>query len=254
MSKRRVIIIDEAHQLSKEAWDVYLKPTEAKDTSSIFIFVSNQPESVPPNIVSRLTPLYFERVHVDLIFGLLVNLANQNDLQYEHDALRHIAQKSKGIVRDAVKWLGIVASMGAITVGIVKDALHDNLEDLCLKCYESIIEDNQVEAVKYIDEAGRNYSTSRVIEVLFSIYARTPWAEPGTPYYNIALRLPNVAAIDSIFVKWLSNTNLPADALPLVVYELLNTSETSTSASSRPVKKDGSSLIEQHDFDKFLNN
>jgi DNA polymerase-3 subunit gamma/tau len=151
MSKRRVIIIDEAHQLSKEAWDVYLKPTEAKDTSSIFIFVSNQPESVPPNIVSRLTPLYFERVHVDLIFGLLVNLANQNDLQYEHDALRHIAQKSKGIVRDAVKWLGIVASMGAITVGIVKDALHDNLEDLCLKCYESIIEDNQVEAVKYID-------------------------------------------------------------------------------------------------------
>jgi DNA polymerase III subunit gamma/tau len=256
MSKRRVIIIDEAHQLTKEAWDVYLKPTEAKDTSSIFIFVSNQVESIPTSIVSRLTPLYFERVHTDLIFGLLVNLANQNNLQYEHEALRHIAVKSKGIVRDAVKWLGMVASMGTITVSIVKDALHDTLEDLCLKCYESIIANNQVDAVKFVDEAGRNYSTSKVIEVLFSIYARTPWAEPGTIYFQIATRLPNVAAVDAVFIKWLSNTNLPADALPLVVYEILNSFESSVSSSSRPKKSadaPATGLIPASDIEKFLN-
>jgi DNA polymerase-3 subunit gamma/tau len=253
MSKRRIIIIDEAHQLTKEAWDVYLKPTEAKDTTSIFIFVSNQVEGIPPSIISRLTPLYFERVHTDLVFGLLVNLANQNNLQYEHEALRHIAVKSKGIVRDGVKWLGMVASMGNITVSLVKDALNDTLEDLCVKCYESIIEDNQVDAVKWVDEAGRNYSTSKVIEVLFSIYARTPWAEPGTVHHKISLRLPNVAAVDAVFIKWLSNTNLPADALPLVVYELLNSSAAPVGVGTRPSKKSDNSLIEPEDFDKFLN-
>lgn len=256
MSKRRVIIIDEAHQLTREAWDVYLKPTEAKDTSSIFIFVSNQVESIPASIISRLTPIHFERVHVDLIFGLLVNLANRNDLQYEHEALRHIAVKSKGIIRDAVKWLGMIASMGTITVNLVKDALHDNLEDLCIRCYESIIDNNQVEAVKWIDEAGRNYSTSKVIETMFSIYARTPWADPGTIHFYISNRLPNVAEIGAIFIKWLSNTNLPADALPLVIYEILNSSTPSTSTSSRSKNSGGASMvgvIPAIDIEKFLN-
>jgi DNA polymerase III gamma/tau subunit len=259
MSKRRVLVVDEAHQLTREAWDVYLKPTEAKDTSSIFIFVSNQTDSIPASIVSRLTPLYFERVHTELIFGLLVNLANHNNISYEHDALRLIAQKSKGIPREAVRWLGTVASMGHITSELVKDALHDSLEECCLKCYAGLIQNNQVDAVKWVDEAGRNYSTSKVIEVLFSIYARTPWAEPGSLHAQIAARLPNVAAVDAIFIKWLSNTNLPTDALPLVVYELLNTIDAPV-ATSRPtsaqVRKDTpritGALVAAEDIEKYL--
>ena len=259
IARRRILLVDEAHQLSKEAWDTYLKPLEAKDTTSIFIFLSNQPESIPGSISSRLTPMFFERVHVDQIFGLIANLANANNIPHEHDALRYIAQRSKGIVRDAVKWLGMVASMGTLTKELVKDALHDVLEDYCLKCYTSLILGNQIEAVRWIDEAGRNYSTSKVIEVLFSIYARTPWAEPGSLYSQIAHRLPNVGEVDSIFIKWLNNTNLPSDTLPLVVYELINTLDVPTTAKSRakggtigsqPIK---GGIIPEEDFDKYVN-
>jgi DNA polymerase III delta prime subunit len=251
--------VDEAHQLSKEAWDTYLKPLEAKDTTSVFIFSSNQPESIPVSIASRLTPLFFERVHTDLIFGLLVNLANANNIPYEHDALRVIANKAKGIVRDAVKWLGMVAPLGMLTADLVKDALHDVLEDYCLKCYAALIQNKQIEAVKWVDEAGRNYSTSKVIEVLFSIYARTPWAEPGSLYAQIAGRLPNASEVDSIFIKWLSNTNLPADALPLVIYELMNTLDVPANATSRAKGGSVSSapvmggIIPAEDIEKFLN-
>lgn len=259
LSRRRILIVDEAQQLSKEAWDTYLKPLEAKDTTSVFIFLSNQPESIPASISSRLTPMHFERVHTDLIFGLLVNLANANNIPYEHDALRVIANKAKGIVRDAVKWLGMVASMGMLTADLVKDALHDVLEDYCLKCYAALIQNQQVDAVKWVDEAGRNYSTSKVIEVLFSIYARTPWAEPGSLYAQIGGRLPNVSEVDSIFIKWLSNTNLPADALPLVVYELINTLDVPANTTSRA--KGGKisnapvmgGIIPAEDIEKFLN-
>jgi len=256
LSRRRVIILDEAHQLTKEAWDVYLKPLETKDTSSIFIFVSNQVEGIPISISSRLTPLYFEQVHTDLIFGLLVNLANTNNIPYEHEALHVIAQKSKGIVRDAVKWLGMVAPMGKLTKDLVKDALHDVLEDLCLKCYAALIRNNQVEAVKWIDEAGRNYSTSKVIEVLFSIYAHTPWAEPGTIYAQIAGRLPNVSEVDSIFIKWMSNTNLPTDTLPLIIYELINTLDVplhATSSAKGVSSPPKGSVISADDIENFVN-
>jgi DNA polymerase-3 subunit gamma/tau len=260
MCRRRVIILDECHQLSDEAWDVYLKPLESKETESIFIFLSNRVDAIKKSIVDRLTPIHFERVHTDLIFGLLVNLANTNKIAYEHDALRFIAQRSKGHVRDAVKSLGMVASMGTLTLDLVKDALHDVLEDQCLKCYAAMIQNNQVEAVKWIDEAGRNYSTSKVIEVLFSIYARTPWAEPGTIYMQIASRLPNVAEVDTIFIKWLSNTNLPSDALPLVVYELMNTLDVpvtgktkSRSGVSTAATVPKGSIIPADDIEKFMN-
>jgi DNA polymerase-3 subunit gamma/tau len=223
LSRRRVIIIDEAHQLTKEAWDVYLKPLETKDTTSIFIFVSNHSDGIPYSIRSRLTPINFERVHTDLIFGLMINISNKHKIQYEHEALQIIAQRSKGIVREAVLMLGIVASMGALTKALVEDALHDNLEDLCLKCYSALISNNQIEAIKWIDAAGQNYNTNKVIETLFSIYAHTPWADPGTLYAQIASRLPNVSEVDSIFIKWMTNTNLPTDTLPLVIYELINT-------------------------------
>jgi len=232
-SRRRVLLIDESHDLSGLAWDVALKPLETKEDGSVFMFASSRSDLIPYSISSRCVPIPFERVHTDNIFGLLVNIANQKDIQYELEALKIIARKSKGIVRDAVLWLGMVASMGMVTRELVIAALDDTLEDLCNKCYASLATGDQIQAVKWIDEAGRNYSTGKVIEVMFSIYARTPWAEPGSLYAQIASRLPNIAEVDSIFIKWLSNTNLPADALPLVVYELMNTLDVPANATSR---------------------
>jgi len=233
MCKRRVLIVDEAHNLSGIAWDVALKPLEAKEDSSVFIFCSSKPDQIPYSISSRCTSVPFERVHTDNIFGLLVNLANVHSIPYELEALKIIARKSNGIVRDAVSWLGMAASMGTITRELAVMVLDDTLEDLCLKCYASVVNNDQIQAVKWIDEAGRNYSTGKVVETLLSIYARTVWPEPGTIYHQISSRLPNVGEVDSIFIKWLSSTNLPADALPLVVYELMNTLDLPAKATSR---------------------
>jgi DNA polymerase III gamma/tau subunit len=233
MCKRRVLLIDEAHDLSGLAWDVALKPLESKEDGSVFIFASSKSDLIPYSISSRCVPIPFERVHTDSIFGLLVNIANQKNIQYELEALKIIARKSKGIVRDAVLWLGMVASMGTVTRDLVVAALDDTLEDLCHKCYAALVNNDQVQAVQWIDEAGRNYSTGKVIEVMFSIYARTPWAEPGSLYAVIASRLPNLSEVDAIFIKWLSNNNLPADALPLVVYELINTLDVPVNSTSR---------------------
>lgn len=233
LSRRRVLLIDEAHNLSELAWNVALKPLEAKEDNSVFIFASSRSELIPYSISSRCVPVQFERVHIDSIFGMLVNIANKRDIPYELEAIKVIARKAKGVVRDAVLWLGMVANMGNVTKELVTAALDDTLEDLCHKCYTALISDDQVQAVKWIDEAGRNYSTGKVVEIMFSIYARTPWAEPGSLYYQIASRLPNLGEVDSIFIKWLSNTNLPADVLPLVVYELMNTLDMPVNATPR---------------------
>ena len=232
LSRRRVTIIDEAHRLSREAWDVFLKPLEDKDTTSIFIFVTNEGDKIPRTITSRCLPIQFRQVNTDVIKGLLAKVATENGIEYELEALQIIARHTKGIVRDAVGALNMCASMGKISVAAVKAFLDNSLEDTCLECYSYLIKGKQVEAVKKIDEAGLSYPTSKVLETMFSIYARTPWAEPGTIYASIAARLPNAREVDDIFIRWSSAGYLPSDALALLVYELLNTVDVPTNATS----------------------
>lgn len=260
MSKRRVTIIDEAHRLSREAWDAYLAPLEEKDTSSVFIFVTNEADKIPATIQSRCMPMSFGRVHTDVIKGLLAKLATDNGIDYELEALGVIARHFKGIVREAVSTLGMCASMGRITVDLVSMVLDNALEDMCLNVFLNIIQNNQVEAVKLIDEAGRNYNASKVVEVLFSIYARTPWAEPGSAYAAIAAKLPNAKEVDDTFLRWMSGQHLPSDALPLLVYELVNTVDVPLNAVSKA--KGGSKVssappragaAKPADLEKFMN-
>ena len=64
---------------------------------------------------------------------------------------------------------------------------------------------------------------TKVIEAFFSIYARTPWAEPESEGGRIAAGLPNIREANGIFLKWLGAHSLPSDALPLLVHELSGT-------------------------------
>jgi hypothetical protein len=56
---------------------------------------------------------------------------------------------------------------------------------------------------------------------MFSLYARSHWAPPGTELARVASGLPSIRDTTGIFIRWLGTPLLPADALPLLVYELL---------------------------------
>jgi DNA polymerase III subunit gamma/tau len=259
LSRRRFTVIDEAHRMSREAWDVFLKPLEDKDTTSILVFVTNEGDKIPRTITSRCLSIQFRQVNIDVVKGLLAKIATENGIDYELEALHIIARRTKGIVRDAIGALNMCASMGKISVAAVKASLDNSLEDLCLECYSYLIQGKQVEAVKKIDEAGLAYPTNKVLEMMFSVYARTPWAEPGTIYASIAARLPNAHEVDDIFIRWSSAGYLPSDALTLLVYELLNTVDVPTSRT--PAAKGGirystpskHGILTPKEFEDFMN-
>lgn len=222
-SKRRVVIIDEAHCLSPEAWDVFLKPLDQgdeEDMRTIFIFVSNQSDSIKGTIRSRIARIPFERLHIDTVRGLLAKKASENNIEYELDALTLIARYSKGIAREALNILNTVAACGKVDLELTKAILDTSVEDLSIKMLGAVADKNFKETIRLADEIGRRVAPAKGIETLFSVYGRAIFAtEEETK--KIYVGLPDVGAVTTLFIKWAATKDLPTDILPIIGYELL---------------------------------
>jgi len=221
--KRRVVVIDEAHRLSKEAWDVFLKPLEQgreNDMRTIFIFVSNQPDLIAGTIRSRLTRIPFERLHADTIRGYLAQVAAANNIEYELDALSIIARYSKGVVREAKNILGTVAACGKVTTELTKMILDTSLEDISVKMLLAVARKDFRQTIDLADELGRKAAPSKCVETLFSVYGRAIF-QPEEDMQKIANGLPNVREVTDLFIAWSMTKDLPTDILPVIGYELL---------------------------------
>ena len=103
----KVYIIDEAHQLTKAAWNAALKTIEEPPEFSIFIFCTTEFKKMPKTIISRVQTFEFKLVDKSVIADRLEFILNEEtNVKYERSALERIASFSGGHVRDAVKCLG----------------------------------------------------------------------------------------------------------------------------------------------------
>lgn len=102
----KVYIIDEAHQLTRAAWDASLKLIEEPPSNAVFIFCTTNPMKIPDTILSRVQRFDFKRVPKDVIADRLEFILNEEfDGRFERVALERIASKSDGHVRDAIQLL-----------------------------------------------------------------------------------------------------------------------------------------------------
>jgi DNA polymerase III subunit gamma/tau len=255
LGKRRVTLIDEAHRLSREAWDAFLKPLESDSTQSVFIFSSNEADKIPLTISSRCGIVSFSPVDTEVIRGLLVNVATANQIVFESDAMKIIAQSAKGHIREAIGTLGSLAAMGNVTKNLALAMVEDPLRTLCIKILTLVADKNQIEAVKIADSACNNATPTKVIETLFSEYAKAIYTTDDPVSQHIALRLSNLSEVRNIFISWLTPSTLPSDTIPLVVYELINTMESPASrgkAKAAKVSSTGDTFSNDDELLTFL--
>ena len=107
-SKYKVYIIDECHQLTKAAWDASLKLIEEPPSNAIFIFCTTNSNKIPETIMTRVQRFDFKRISLDEISNRLEYILNEefyDDVKVETRALRLIAKRSNGLMRDAITML-----------------------------------------------------------------------------------------------------------------------------------------------------
>jgi len=115
--KYKVVVLDEVHRLSRQAFDALLKIIEEPPPHLVFIFATTELESVPATILSRCQEFNFRRVPRLALVAHLRKLAEAEEITVGDKALRLIARAGEGSVRDAVALLDQLATYGSGTIG-----------------------------------------------------------------------------------------------------------------------------------------
>jgi len=100
-SPKKVFIVDEAHMLSKHAWNALLKTLEEPPPHVLFIFATTEPEKVLPTVRSRCQCFDFRSIRPEDIERKLERIAEQEGLTLEDGVLSEIAARATGGLRDA---------------------------------------------------------------------------------------------------------------------------------------------------------
>ena len=126
LGKYKVFIIDEVHMLSTAAFNAFLKTLEEPPAHVIFILATTEKHKILPTILSRCQIYDFERMTIRNTVDHLKNVARQEGITYEDEALAVIAEKADGGMRDALSIFDQAASFcqGNITYEKVIEDLN----------------------------------------------------------------------------------------------------------------------------------
>lgn len=108
----KVFIIDEAHMLTREAFNALLKTLEEPPARVTFIMATTEAHKFPITIVSRCQHFIFKRLTEKEISDHLVRILGLENVSFEQEAVTLIARRAAGSVRDAMSLLGQVLALG----------------------------------------------------------------------------------------------------------------------------------------------
>ncbi len=114
--RKRIYIIDEVHRLSGAAFDALLKTLEEPPAHAMFIFATTDPQKVPDTIHSRTQRFDFRRVNANDLAKALGAIAKKEGVTVSDDALRLIARRGDGSVRDSISLLDQIISFSSDTI------------------------------------------------------------------------------------------------------------------------------------------
>ncbi len=121
----KVFIIDEAHMLSRSAFNALLKTLEEPPPRVVFVFATTEAHKFPITIVSRCQHFIFKRLPEAGLTAHLTRVLRQENIPFDEGAVRLLARRAAGSVRDAMSLLGQTLALGgdALTVEATRNVL-----------------------------------------------------------------------------------------------------------------------------------
>ncbi len=139
----KVYVIDECHMLSTAASNALLKTIEEPPSRVVFILATTNPERVLNTIKSRCQKFDFRRISPSDIFQHLSKIAEKESIEYEVQALKMIAKRSNGGMRDAQSLLEQLNLFPeGITINNIQNLLGEVSESELTSLIKSLVEKN----------------------------------------------------------------------------------------------------------------
>lgn len=163
----KIYILDEAHQITDAAFNALLKTLEEPPSHIVFMMATTQPEDIPQTIRSRCQHFSFHAVRFDEIVQQLRDIASQENINAEDDALAALAEAGDGSMRDALSIMdqaiaccavfeggsaakltasqvrGLMGSVSSDVLVQAMDCIHRSASDDLLKLLDRLMTEGQ---------------------------------------------------------------------------------------------------------------
>jgi len=153
----KIYIIDEAHQLTDQAFNALLKTLEEPPAHVKFILATTEPQKMPETILSRLQRYDFRRIAYATVVERLKDLASREGVEAEEGALRLLAREAGGSMRDAERMLetAVASSGGTVSEAGVAASLGVASREAVLRLCDSILGKDAARALAGVRELHR---------------------------------------------------------------------------------------------------
>jgi len=156
----KIYILDEAHQITDAAFNALLKTLEEPPSHIVFMMATTQPEDIPQTIRSRCQHFSFHAVRFDDIVQQLRDIALQEKINAEDDALAALAEAGDGSMRDALSIMDqAIACCGVfdgdssakLTASQVRGLMGTVSSDVLVQAMECVHRNSSEDLLKLLD-------------------------------------------------------------------------------------------------------
>jgi DNA polymerase-3 subunit gamma/tau len=149
----KIYILDEAHQITDAAFNALLKTLEEPPSHIVFMLATTQPEDIPQTIRSRCQHFSFRAVRFEEILGQLRQIAAQEKISADEDALAMLAEVGDGSMRDALSIMdqAIASSNGKLSADEVRQLVGTVPSGVMEEVMQAVAQDSSETILQLID-------------------------------------------------------------------------------------------------------
>src|SRR4051795_9370938 len=154
----KVYILDEAHMLTREAWNAFLKTLEEPPPNTVFVLCTTEPHKVMPTIVDRCQRFDFQRPSLEQIAEVVRRVAAAESIEVEDGAVALISRSATGSFRDALGTLDQLVAFGgdSVTTDEVVEVLGAADADLLFDTTDALASGDAKAALESVERLSRS--------------------------------------------------------------------------------------------------
>jgi DNA polymerase-3 subunit gamma/tau len=156
----KVYILDEAHMLTKEAWNAFLKTLEEPPPHTVFVLATTEAHKVMATIADRCQRFDFQRPSLEQIEEVLARVAAAEGIEIEEGAAATIARAASGSFRDALGTLDQLVAFGGerVTLEAVLEVLGAADAELLFGAVDAVLAEDPKGVLLAVEEMARSGS------------------------------------------------------------------------------------------------
>ena len=181
MGRKKVYLIDEAHMLSKAAFNAFLKVLEEPPASVLFILATTDPQKIIETVRSRCFQLFFKPVEQPTLHKQLEMICMKENILYDDAGLDTVIKQAEGSVRDAINLLEQVRfSSKSVSQDAVLKVLGYLDDQLLLTLFDHTLNTNPRTLLQYIKKLQwEQYAPHIIWQRLIELGRAALWLKYG---------------------------------------------------------------------------